>query len=284
MIEAIALGIDIDSDGCDDGRGDNTKGTYAVVVDAERLGKAGVDAAAAHDDTCFGFHEQPHQQAAHHKGQQQARRNGKVLPVGVILQNTHLLEVDLQEVVQHLAVVIFQGHRGAKTNAGDGPNNFGVAVRQDQPKDGHQRDNGERHVVTDGHLRALDVVEQQSVQIARDGGHRHRHQAGAPEAAQAAPVKLHGDGTAEQSAQNSNGKTEVQTGTADDGNHHGQHQESVHAHTHQAVGINHTGVNPQWKNREHQHQQKADDHQFRNAEIIHSLFDAIHTCSASFSA
>ena len=136
----------------------------------------------------------------------------------------------------------------------------GARVRQQQPHDAHEHDAGEAHVHGDGHLFALDLVQQLAVEPAeQDGEGRGQHQ-GAEEARGAVQPQLHRQGGAQQAGDDAQRQAEVEPAAGLDHGHQGQHEQGVLAEP--VEHVRQGGVHPdphRGRGEEQGHQEQEDD-------------------------
>ena len=141
--------------------------------------------------------------------------------------------------------------------------------RQNQPRDAHQRHNGEADVGRHAHLAAFQAVEQQAVEPAR---HRRNHKADRNRKKQpreAGHAELDAQQAADEAADNADGQAEVQADAALNARQHCQHQHAVHAQTHERVAqLARQGQTQNHRQQAQQDEEQADN-QPRHAHLRH---------------
>src|SRR5664280_596100 len=222
--EPIALFIEENTDGPIDSRQDNRSGSHPVDADSAGAGVVWIRTDSSHGCSGLGVKERPHEPCHEREKQDRASRKYEIWT-----------DADGKEAVQYLAPEPVDRNGGPEALATVTPDHCRTVIGQDHPHDAHEGDRRKTDVCGDHHLVALDVVQQNAISPAKQTCNRNGYSDSTGESRNPNKPQFNAHGGSQQSGNNAEWQTKVESATCLYHGNHGEYHHPVHPKTNDRV-------------------------------------------------
>src|SRR5450830_460157 len=222
--EPIALFIQENADGSIDSRQDNRSGSHPVDADSTGAGVVWIRTDSSHRCSGLGVKECPHEPCHECKKQDSTSRNHEIWT-----------DVNGEEIVQNLVPELIERNSSSEARPHVAPDHRRTVIGQDQPHYAHEGNRRETNICSDHHLIALDMVQQKTISPAEYQCKWNGYPDSAGESRNPNKPQFNAQRGSQQSSDNTEWQTKIQSTTCLHHRNHGEYQDTVHTKTNHCV-------------------------------------------------